>query len=262
MIHIKGLQLAVMGLLILSTGCASKQYQQQIQQLKTEKAKLAQEKDNLQRDLAALSEENIILKGRIAAGPEASAWAQPVQKQTATAPVAREDPNVKPFIEEDVEADLPTLVITNKELEAGPWSNPAPKTVVKPSKTNVKSALVQEYELAYQKFTQQKTNESRALFVAFIQNHPQTSYTDNAYFWLGETYYQKKDYPSALVNYQKVIELFPNENKVPDAMLRSSVCLLKMSKSQEAKASLEKLIREYPKSEAARKAKASLRNIP
>ena len=58
--------------------------------------------------------------------------------------------------------------------------------------------------------------------------------------------------------FEKVISKYPNGNKVPDALLRSGICMLKMSKPEKAKGSFDQLIKKFPESVAAKKAKSTL----
>jgi TolA-binding protein len=50
-------------------------------------------------------------------------------------------------------------------------------------------------------------------FTNFIQQYPQSPLVPNAEFWMGEAHYQMSDFQGALVNYQAVIQGYPNSNK-------------------------------------------------
>ncbi|MCC7460589.1 MAG: tol-pal system protein YbgF, partial [Proteobacteria bacterium] len=92
----------------------------------------------------------------------------------------------------------------------------------------------------------------------FLKQYPSHQYSDNAVFWMGESYYQLKNYEQAHAEFEKVVAKYPNGNKVPDALLRSGICMIKLSKPEKAKSSFDQLIKKYPESVAAKKAKATL----
>ncbi|MDE2461179.1 MAG: tol-pal system protein YbgF, partial [Gammaproteobacteria bacterium] len=56
-------------------------------------------------------------------------------------------------------------------------------------------------------------------FTNFIQQYPSSPLVPNAEFWMGEAHYQMSDFQGALVNYQAVVQGYPNSNKAPDALL-------------------------------------------
>ncbi len=51
----------------------------------------------------------------------------------------------------------------------------------------------------------------------FFKQYPNTDFSDNAQFWIGETYYAKKDYEKAILEYEKVMAKYPEGDKVPAA---------------------------------------------
>lgn len=94
-----------------------------------------------------------------------------------------------------------------------------------------------------------------------LDQYPQGSYADNAWYWLGQTYSVKSDYASAAQSYQTLLQRFPNSTKVPDAMLSLGMVDLKLNKAAEAKAMFQKVIREYPNSRAASMANGQLSQL-
>jgi tetratricopeptide (TPR) repeat protein len=67
---------------------------------------------------------------------------------------------------------------------------------------------------------------ARRKFEAFLKQYPNTELSDNAQFWIGETYYGKKDYEKAILEYEKAI---PNiEGERPCHSLETSLRLLEL----------------------------------
>lgn len=57
----------------------------------------------------------------------------------------------------------------------------------------------------------------------FIENHPQSELADNAHYWIGESYYDLKNYSQAWVELNRLLESYPKGNKVEDAMVKIKV---------------------------------------
>ena len=89
-------------------------------------------------------------------------------------------------------------------------------------------------------------------FRQFLDGNPRHDYADNAQYWIGECYYDLHDYRAAEPEFRKVIERYPDGNKVPDAMLKLGFTLLAEQQEAAGRDVLESLTRAYPKHEAAR----------
>ena len=78
---------------------------------------------------------------------------------------------------------------------------------------------------------------------------------------LGETYYQEKWYPKAILEYQKVIENYPKGNKVSAAYLKQALSFSEMGEAGNAKLILRQLIKKFPNSSEASIAKKKLEKL-
>lgn len=108
-----------------------------------------------------------------------------------------------------------------------------------------------DYRVAVELVKAGKHDEAVAALRTFVSRYPQHDYTDNAQYWLGESYYAAKDYPRALLEFRTVIETYPRGNKVPDALLKVGYCYQAMGQTQKARAVLEQVVNLYPKTEPA-----------
>jgi tol-pal system protein YbgF len=90
-----------------------------------------------------------------------------------------------------------------------------------------------------------------AAFREFLLRHATHDYADNAQYWLGEAFYAQRQYEQALLELRRVLELYPQGNKVPDALLKVGYCHLAMGDQGKSNAVLHELIRLYPKTEPA-----------
>jgi tol-pal system protein YbgF len=96
-----------------------------------------------------------------------------------------------------------------------------------------------------------KHAESIAMLREFIASNPNHDYADNAQYWLGEAFYDQKDYANAVSEFRTTVEKYPQGNKVPDAMLKVGYCYWAMGEASKGESVLAELIRLYPKSEPA-----------
>jgi len=129
------------------------------------------------------------------------------------------------------------------------------------SETKESGAGADLYNQALDNFNKKKYDVARAQFEAFLKANPNDSYSDNAQFWIGETYFQEKNYKYAINEYMKVQENFPKGNKVPAALYKIGLCFELMGKKPEAIAMYKQLIESYPSSEESAKAKIQIEKL-
>jgi tol-pal system protein YbgF len=102
---------------------------------------------------------------------------------------------------------------------------------------------------------------ARTLYNEFLKKWPKDAAAGEAHFGLGETYYTDEKCREALYEYGKVIQEFTKTRSAPDAYLRSADCFKKLKMVAESKLALETLVKEHPKSDAAKTAKAKLAEL-
>jgi tol-pal system protein YbgF len=95
-------------------------------------------------------------------------------------------------------------------------------------------------------------DESIAAFTDFLVQFPNSQYADNAQYWLGETYYVKREFEPALVEYRKLIDTYPESKKRSHAMLKIGYSYHELGQLDQARAVLEDLRNRYAGTTAAR----------
>lgn len=95
----------------------------------------------------------------------------------------------------------------------------------------------------------------------FVRQFPSHDYADNAQYWLGECYYDQKDYKSALREFRRVIQRFPSGNKAPDALLKVGYCYGQLQDSKNERDVLEQVLKSYPGTDVAKKAADKLAEL-
>jgi len=132
-----------------------------------------------------------------------------------------------------------------------------PKEAAGKGKTDKESL----YAAAYELFKEAKYDKSREAFENFLKQYPNTEFSDNAQFWVGECYYFEKKYEKAIVEYEKVTKNFPEGNKVPYALLKQGLSFLKLGDKASGKLLLQQVTKDYPNTSQARIARAKLLEI-
>ena len=135
---------------------------------------------------------------------------------------------------------------------AGPTAAPAPAPSADPSA---------EYRRLVDALRAGNHEYAAAGLRAFLDLHPRHDLADNAQYWLGEAYYDRKRYALAQVEFQKVIDRHRRGNKVPDALLKVGFCQLQQGQRVAARATLRKVITTYPGTSPAGLARARLQEL-
>ncbi len=117
------------------------------------------------------------------------------------------------------------------------------------------------YAAAYELFREAKYDKSREAFENLLKQYPDTEFSDNAQFWIGECYYFEKKYEKAIIEYEKVTKNFPEGNKVPYAILKQGLSFLKLGDKASAKLLLQQVIKDFPNTSQARIARSKLLEI-
>ena len=156
------------------------------------------------------------------------------------------------------------LGIGKKEEQAdaaGEKNGKPPGALPKDAAGKVKTDKESLYAAAYELFREAKYEKSREGFENFLRQYPDTEFSDNAQFWIGECYYFEKKYEKAIIEYEKVTKNFPDGNKVPYAFLKQGLSFLKLGDKASAKLLLQQVIKDFPNTSQARIARAKLLEI-
>jgi len=117
------------------------------------------------------------------------------------------------------------------------------------------------YRKSYEALRAGNHEEAAQGFKEFLRAYPAAELADNSQYWLGECYYDRKDFGQAVREFRRVIERYPNGNKVPDALLKVGFSYLSLGSTEAGKQTLTQLQRSYPRHEAAVLAGARLADL-
>lgn len=84
-------------------------------------------------------------------------------------------------------------------------------------------------------------------FRTFVQRNPQHVLAGNAQYWLGETYYARREYQQAAVAFAEGYKVYKSSPKGPDNLLKLGITLSAMGKKQEACAMFARFSHDYPR---------------
>lgn len=91
-------------------------------------------------------------------------------------------------------------------------------------------------------------------FERFARELPRHDYADNSLYWEGECAYSQDKYADAIKVFERLIKSYPGGNKAPDALLKIALSYKKLGESRQAREAVQRLLNEYPFSDAAAKA--------
>lgn len=117
------------------------------------------------------------------------------------------------------------------------------------------------YEAALVLFRQGNFAAAIAAFGAFNTRYPGSGYLGSSQFWLGNAQYAARDYKEAMASFRALLTRDPVHQRVPEALLAIANCQLELKDPRGARKTLEDLLRDHPKSEAAAAARERLTRL-
>jgi len=118
------------------------------------------------------------------------------------------------------------------------------------------------YRRAYSEYEEGRFGSAILDFEEFLRLYPKHEYSDNAQYWIGESYYSQGEYEQAIVEFNKVLDKYTHEDKASGALLKIGLSLSNMGDGERSKVFLKRLVSEYPQSDAALEAQKLLAGNP
>jgi tol-pal system protein YbgF len=109
------------------------------------------------------------------------------------------------------------------------------------------------YDAAMSLVNAKKYDAALDALAAFLVKWPDHPYADHAMYWRGECYFARGDYAHAADQFEGVVARFPAGAKVPDALLKLGISQQKLGNTPKAKECFDRLVRDFPQSDAARR---------
>jgi tol-pal system protein YbgF len=102
------------------------------------------------------------------------------------------------------------------------------------------------YRKAFDLLKERRFDEAVSAFKDLLAQYPKGQFSDNAHYWLGETYYVRQQYPAALAEFQEVIHRYPLSPKVPGAMLKIGYSYYEQGDWARARSVLQEVVTKFP----------------
>jgi len=132
-------------------------------------------------------------------------------------------------------------------------------TVTSPAETNTNP--MDTYQAAYRDY--QKGNYDLAMsgFREFIEKNPNSEYSDNAAYWIGESLYSQKKFAEAVQQFDSVVSHYPKSDKVPGALLKKGLAYIAIGDRARGIVQLQYVVHEHPSSSEAGLARQKLKQL-
>ncbi|HKJ86920.1 MAG TPA: tol-pal system protein YbgF, partial [Gammaproteobacteria bacterium] len=117
------------------------------------------------------------------------------------------------------------------------------------------------YRKAFHALRLGKYERSITGFRKFLGKYPDSSYADNAQYWMGEAFYVRGRYERALEAFKKVPRQYSDSDKVPAALLKAGYAYYELEDYRNARKVLLKVAQNYPDQRVGKLARKRLERI-
>ena len=118
-----------------------------------------------------------------------------------------------------------------------------------------------QYSAAFDQLKNGNYDAAIGAFKGFLQQNPESSFTDNAWYWLGEANYVKRNYDASLEAFQTVVNRFRASDKVPGSLYKIGVIQDERGEVDNAYGTLKRVVDQYPDSSVAEMARKRLQGL-
>ena len=161
-------------------------------------------------------------------------------------------------------ASVPPATASRQPEQPGPGAPPAPLGALPQEQAGlIRPPLPDgppkaQYDYATALITkEQNFPEAERALKAFIAAHPTDGLTPNAYYWLGETFYVRKDFQQAAFTFAEAFQKYPKAQKAPDSLFKLGMALAQLNQTKEACTAYGRLLDNFPTADNALKARVN-----
>ncbi len=133
------------------------------------------------------------------------------------------------------------------------------KTAPADTETQVNPEARLIYESAYVSYVKGSYKEAIDGFKSFLKINPESPLSDNALYWIGESYNALGKLQDAANTFKKLINKYPQSNKIPSAYYKLGLIYENGGKKKTAIYYYTKLINKFPNSPEASLVKEKLK---
>ncbi|MFL2556184.1 MAG: tol-pal system protein YbgF [Gammaproteobacteria bacterium] len=122
-------------------------------------------------------------------------------------------------------------------------------------------AAEMNYRDAFKLLKESQYEKALEEFKSFLKIYPNSDYSSNAQYWIGEANYVMQRYEIAINEYQALLNTYPESQKVSHALLKIGYSFTELGNIADAKKILKDVVRQYPDTTASKLAEERLRKI-
>ncbi|MDH5427139.1 MAG: tol-pal system protein YbgF [Nitrospirota bacterium] len=135
---------------------------------------------------------------------------------------------------------------------------PPTQTQSSPEKSGVENEA-SAFRSAYKIYLKGNYDRASAEFQRFVKHYPSTALTPQAFYYLGQSYYEQKHYDPAQQALQHVVRDFPNTKYRSQALVMLGQIMIETQQRSKAQELWKQIIQDYPGSPDANHAKDQLK---
>src|SRR5579864_5121637 len=117
------------------------------------------------------------------------------------------------------------------------------------------------YDNAYRDRSGGKPDLALKEFGDYVQLYHDTDKAPAAQFWIGQIFFEQRDFPNAVKAFDQVLEQWGPNQKTAEAMLKKGQALVLMDKRTDGATEFRQVLAKYPRSDVAPKACSELKAL-
>ena len=166
-----------------------------------------------------------------------------------------DDSNIRiSSLSQEVEALRVSIPLTTPEFtelttdpETGlPLERPSLPTAPTVTALNAGVSPQRMYDTAWADYTNGQWTLAIQGFEAYIKTFPRSEFTDDAQFYIGQTYYAEGKFEEAIQAFEQVVLNYPDGDIVPEASYKRGLALDRLGSKDRAKQAFELVVQNFP----------------
>ena len=114
------------------------------------------------------------------------------------------------------------------------------------------------YDTAWADYTNGQWQLAIQGFQTYIQTFPNAELTDDAQFYIGQTYYADGKFEQSIQAFEEVLLRYPDGDIIPEASYKRGLSLDRLGQTEQARQAFERLVTNHPNSSMAALAQQAL----
>jgi len=98
-------------------------------------------------------------------------------------------------------------------------------------------------------------------FQSFIKQYPKSQLASSAQYWIGDSYFNLRDFRGAISSQRLLLASYPDSPKIPDALLNIASSQAELGETAAARRTMDEIVAKHPGSDAADKARRRLATL-